>query len=42
MLELVREGIAEVHQKESFAPIFMRKRVGTVGSASRYDVQDNG
>ncbi|MEJ2625536.1 MAG: ScpA family protein [Pseudolabrys sp.] len=42
MLELVREGVAEVHQKDSFAPIFMRKRVGVVGNASRYDVQDNG
>ncbi|HVZ54635.1 MAG TPA: ScpA family protein [Pseudolabrys sp.] len=27
-LELVREGLAEIHQKESFAPIYMRKRVG--------------
>jgi segregation and condensation protein A len=26
-LELVREGLAEIHQKESFAPIYMRKRV---------------
>jgi segregation and condensation protein A len=26
-LELVREGVAEIHQKGSFAPIFMRKRV---------------
>jgi segregation and condensation protein A len=25
-LELVREGEAEVHQKEAFAPIFVRKR----------------
>ena len=25
-LELVREGIAEIHQKGSFAPIYMRKR----------------
>jgi segregation and condensation protein A len=28
MLELVREGEAEIHQKEAFAPLFMRKRVG--------------
>jgi segregation and condensation protein A len=27
-LELVREGEAEIHQKEAFAPLFMRKRVG--------------
>jgi segregation and condensation protein A len=25
-LELVREGVAEVHQQEAFAPLFMRKR----------------
>jgi segregation and condensation protein A len=25
-LELVREGIAEIHQQEAFAPLFMRKR----------------
>ncbi len=30
-LELVREGLAEIHQKESFAPIYMRKRVGAIG-----------
>jgi len=27
-LELVREGQAEIHQKQAFAPLFMRKRVG--------------
>jgi len=27
-LELVREGVAEIHQKTAFAPLFMRKRVG--------------
>jgi len=26
MLELVREGVAEVHQQEAFSPLFMRKR----------------
>lgn len=26
MLELVREGIAEIHQQQPFAPLFMRKR----------------
>jgi segregation and condensation protein A len=32
-LELVREGVAEIHQKSSFSPIYMRKRVsaGDVG-----------
>ena len=25
-LELVREGVAEIHQQEPFAPLFMRKR----------------
>ena len=33
-LELVREGVAEIHQKGSFAPIFMRKRV-SVDAATR-------
>ena len=27
-LELVREGVAEIHQKDAFAPIYLRKRVG--------------
>lgn len=27
-LELVREGVAEIHQKTAFAPLFMRKRMG--------------
>ena len=27
-LEMVREGEAELHQKQAFAPLFMRKRVG--------------
>ena len=40
-LELVREGIAEIHQKESFAPIYMRKRVGANGSAATHDAQEN-
>ncbi len=40
-LELVREGHAEIHQKESFAPIYMRKRVGGGGSNSTRDTQDN-
>jgi len=26
-LELVREGRAEIHQHQAFAPIYMRKRV---------------
>jgi segregation and condensation protein A len=40
-LELVREGLAEIHQKESFAPIYMRKRVGGNGSAASHDAQEN-
>jgi segregation and condensation protein A len=39
-LELVREGLAEIHQKESFAPIYMRKRVAANGSAT-HDAQEN-
>lgn len=38
-LELVREGHAEIHQKESFSPIYMRKRVGGNGDASTHDAQ---
>jgi segregation and condensation protein A len=41
MLELVREGIAEIHQKESFAPIYMRKSAGANGNASLHDAQEN-
>ena len=39
-LELVREGIAEIHQQEAFAPLYMRKREppvngdGVAGAAS--------
>jgi segregation and condensation protein A len=40
-LELVREGVAEIHQKESFSPIYMRKRVGGNGSATTHDAQEN-
>jgi segregation and condensation protein A len=40
-LELVREGIAEIHQKESFSPIYMRKRVGGPANASSHDAQEN-
>jgi segregation and condensation protein A len=36
-LELVREGHAEIHQHEAFAPIYMRKRVAA-GSA---DISDS-
>jgi segregation and condensation protein A len=38
-LELVREGHAEIHQKESFSPIYMRKRVAAGGAA--HDAQEN-
>jgi segregation and condensation protein A len=41
-LEMVREGIIEVHQKESFAPIYMRKRIGADGNATTHDTQKNG
>jgi segregation and condensation protein A len=40
-LELVREGVAEIHQKESFAPLYMRKSVGAIGNANLYDTQEN-
>ena len=40
-LELVREGLAEIHQKESFAPIYMRKRVGAIAIATTHDAQEN-
>jgi len=41
VLELVREGVAEIHQKESFSPIYMRKRVGAIGNATSHDAQEN-
>lgn len=41
-LELVREGVAEIHQKESFAPIYMRKRVAANAAVAAYDAQKNG
>jgi len=40
-LELVREGVAELHQKESFAPLYMRRRVGGNGNATSHDTQEN-
>jgi segregation and condensation protein A len=40
-LELVREGVAEIHQKESFSPIYMRKRIGGNRSAATHDAQEN-
>ena len=40
-LELVREGLAEIHQKDSFAPIYMRKRVGGNEIARTHDAQEN-
>ena len=40
-LEMVREGVAEIHQKESFAPIYMRKRVGANANAMTHDAQEN-
>jgi segregation and condensation protein A len=38
-LELVREGVAEIHQKDSFAPIYMRKRVSANAAAAPHDAQ---
>ena len=38
-LELVREGVAEIHQKESFSPIYMRKRVVGNAAAATNDPQ---
>src|ERR1700745_3604149 len=40
-LELVREGIAEIHQKDPFAPIYMRKRVAVNGAAPAPDAQES-
>jgi segregation and condensation protein A len=40
-LELVREGVAEIHQKESFAPLYMRKRVSANGVVPVHDAQEN-
>jgi len=40
-LELVRDGRAEIHQKEAFSPIYMRKRSGGAGIASTHDAQEN-
>ena len=39
-LELVREGEAEIHQKQAFAPLFMRKRVG-VGAGENITAPDD-
>ncbi|MBX6329965.1 MAG: segregation/condensation protein A [Pseudolabrys sp.] len=40
-LELVREGLAEIHQKESFAPIYMRRRVDANAAVPTHDAQEN-
>ena len=46
-LEMVREGEAEIHQKQAFAPLFMRKRVGVgagedvTGTPAAPGAQDN-
>jgi segregation and condensation protein A len=39
-LEMVREGHAEIHQKGSFAPIYMRKRAGVNGNAITYGAEE--
>src|SRR6185312_8573093 len=41
-LELVREGSAEIHQKQAYAPIYMRKRVGGNGNGSAPDLGAQG
>jgi segregation and condensation protein A len=33
-LELVREGLAEIHQHQAFAPIYMRKRTAVAAVVS--------
>ena len=40
-LELVREGLAEIHQKQAFAPLYMRKRAGLVASGSDNNVSES-
>lgn len=40
-LELVREGIAEIHQKDSFAPIYMRKRVSAIVADAPHDAEQS-
>lgn len=39
VLEMVREGVVELHQHEAFAPIFLRKRAGETDGASPSTVQ---
>jgi len=39
-LELVREGVAEIHQQEAFAPLYMRKRVPPVNGNGVPDAAD--
>jgi segregation and condensation protein A len=41
-LELVRDGSAEIHQKQAYAPIYMRKRVGGNGNGSAPDLGAQG
>lgn len=41
-LELVREGVAELHQKDSFAPLYMRKRVNATAGAPHDDARQRG
>jgi hypothetical protein len=44
---MVREGEAEIHQRQAFAPLFMRKRVGmgagedVTGNRAAPGVEDN-
>jgi segregation and condensation protein A len=41
-LELVREGHAEIHQKSSFSPIYLRKRIGAVARATAHSAEGLG
>jgi len=40
-LELVREGVAEIHQKDSFSPIYMRKRVSAIVADAPHDAEQS-
>ena len=41
-LELVREGVAELHQHQAFAPLYVRKREETVEAIEQGDVTSGG
>jgi segregation and condensation protein A len=41
-LELVREGLMEVHQQGAFAPLYVRKRQSTANGVADPDVAASG